>query len=120
MRDDQTALVEVRCSVRGPVADQLIFRLSKARSERNGAMFLIAIEGVGGISASEIFRGLPLPECLLATDACQFLVADSLRHRAERGARLDRLELLGIADQNRLRSGRMQPREHACHLPAAD
>ena len=64
----------------------------------NCVMFAIELQCPPRLTAGEIARSLALPLFVLAADAGQLAVPYPLRDRAKRRPRLDRLQLLGIAD----------------------
>ena len=66
---------------------------------------LVAVQGGGGAARGQLPRRLSLPVLALAADFGDLGRAMALGQRPERGAGLDRLELLGVADQHHLGAG---------------
>ncbi len=103
-----------------PCADQLLLRLAPVLAEVNRAVLLVAVERPLRLSAREVAGGLPLPRLALAADAGELLVPYPLGDRPKRRSRLDRLQLLGIADQHHLGAVLRSRGDDALQLAAAD
>src|SRR3546814_7734406 len=81
--------------------------------------------GIGGerftrLSASKVTRCLPHPCPLLAAHFAELGRAMRLAKQPERRARLDRLQLLRVTDQDHLRAGVSGFAQHPLELARAD
>lgn len=84
------------------------------------AMGVIGSERCIGPARRQIARRLALPVFALAADLADPRSAMAVVERPEGRARLDRLQLLGIADQHHLRPGFRSLRQYPLELPRAD
>ncbi len=75
---------------------------------------------MAGSARRQIARGIPLPVLALAAHLADFRAAVALMDRAERRARFDGLQLLGIADQHDLGAGLCRMGQDAFQLAGAD
>ena len=67
--------------------------------------FIISADRIAGAACGKLPRGFALPFRTLTPHLADLGAAMSLMQRAERGAGLDRLQLLWIADQHDLGAG---------------
>ena len=81
---------------------------------------LVAVQGSAGSARGQLPRRLPLPVLALAPDFGDLGRAMTLSERPERGAGLDGLELLGVADQHHLGASGVGRRQHPLHLARPD
>lgn len=81
---------------------------------------IIGIERLGGPAGRQLARGIALPTFGLPSDLGDLDCTMTLGDRAERGAGLDRLQLLDIADEDHLGLALARFGQHPLHLPRAD
>ena len=63
---------------------------------------IIGFDGIVDVTVGQVARRLFLPIRLLPVNLCQARCANAVDQTAKRLSRLDRLELIRIADQNKL------------------
>jgi len=80
----------------------------------------IARRGGTGVTDCQMPRCIALPVFALAADLGDLHAAMAFGKRSERSACLDRLELLGIADEHDLRTTLLGFGDNALHLARAD
>ena len=83
-----------------PVGDQLVDRLGLEVGADHLAFAGIGRDRCLDPSARQVERGRPHPGFVLTIDRLELGIASALDDGAEGGARFDRLQLLGIADQH--------------------
>src|SRR5690606_29262900 len=103
-----------------PAGDQLRARLLARRGSVHVSGLVVRIERFGGPAGRQLTRGIALPVLALSSDLGDLDRAVALGDRAERSPRLDRLQLLNIADQHDLGLALLRFGQHALHLPRAD
>jgi len=120
MGEDDPGLVGMGKPLRVPAVHQLAPR-SQARLGRMGhAMLGIGVDRLAGAARRQRPRRVLLPILMLPANFADLGRAVPLGQRAERRAGLDRLQLLGVADQHDLGPGSLRLRQHALHLARAD
>ncbi|MNE35872.1 hypothetical protein D3C80_1296590 [compost metagenome] len=102
MREDQGRFGRIIFAI--PIRDQSRDCIVSGPGCSNHPLTLIGRERGRHVSSGEIERRIAHPLLALAIDGFQFRVADPLGNRPEGGTRFDRLELIGIADENKLRA----------------
>lgn len=118
MREDQRGLRGIVVPV--PVRDQVPDRLGLELGAENAALVAIGREGNGDAPTRKIERRVPHPLFALAVDGLELGIADALGDRPERRARLDRLKLVGVADQDEFCAGPRGGFDEGRHLPRGD
>ena len=108
-----------RCG-RGPALDQTLARLLAGLGDMDHTARVIGGQRLAGAAGRQMSGRLALPVLMLAANLGDLDVGMALGDRAERRARLDRLQLLGIADQHHLGAGALGRRQHPLQLPRAD
>src|SRR3546814_3631549 len=83
-------------------------------------MTLIGMDRLAGPAGRQRPRGVLLPILMLSAYLADLGGTVPLGQRPERGTRLDRLQLLGIADKHDLGPGPFGFAKHALHLARAD
>src|SRR5579863_1943544 len=84
------------------------------------AVTVIGVDRIAGSAGRQIARGITLPVLALAANLADLRSAVAFVNRAERRARLDRLQLLWIADQHHFRASLGGMGQHALQLARAD
>jgi len=118
--ENDPALVGRRLPAFVPALDQLAARLVAGRRGMDHAMVAIGIEGEVRPSRGQMPRGVTLPSLALAADLADLDMGQTLAQGAERRAGFDRLQLLGIADQDHLGATAFGFAQDPLQLPRAD
>ncbi len=120
MGEDDPGLVRIGAALRVPSVDQLGPGLLARVRRLHHAMRLIGMDGLAGPARRQRPRGVFLPVLMLPANLADLGRPMPLGQRAKRRARLDRLQLLRIADQHHLRARPLGRRQHPLHLARAD
>lgn len=118
--EDDAATVWRGLPVTVPAVDQLAARLFPRLSGMYHAASIIGLDRIVDPAGRQIARGITLPVRALAPHLADLGAAVTLNERAEGGARLDRLQLLRIADQHHFGARIRSMGEHALQLARAD
>lgn len=118
--EDDPARAGLRGAPAIPAVDQIGTCIFARGHDMHRIMVTIRGNGFTGALGGEMPRRGPLSVFALATDVGDLDAAMMLSDRAERRPRLDRLKLLGIADQHDLGAALLGFRDHALHLPRSD
>src|SRR5260370_1277110 len=118
--DEAPFLPPLGGAVIAPFPDQILLRLAPALAEMNRAVLVVTVERPGRLAAREVAGSVSLPCFALPADAGELLVPDPLGDRPECRPRLDRLQLLGIADQHHFGAALGYLRNESLKLAAAD
>src|SRR5690606_15026904 len=97
--ENDAAGVGVRLPVAIPPLDQLAARLFARLGRMDHVALRIGVDRLAGSSRGEMPRGVLLPAFMLAANLRNLDAAMPFVDRPERRARLDRLQLLRVADQ---------------------
>ena len=103
-----------------PAVDQRAARGFSGFVAAHHAGRFVAIQGRARSACRQLPRRLALPILVLSADFGDFGGAMAFGQRPERRAGLDRLELLGVADQHHLGAGLLGMGQHAVHLPRSN
>ncbi|MNV66557.1 hypothetical protein D3C71_1593150 [compost metagenome] len=98
MGKDQEGLGWVVFAV--PVVDQHRDGIVPSPTVSHHALALVGGERIRYVSTGKLERGIAHPLLVLPVDRLEFCIADPLGNRAEGRTCFDRLELIGIADEN--------------------
>ncbi len=120
MRKDDPAGIGLCLPIAIPCFDELGARGFPSFRDMDVARLIIAPKCLARPARSQLTRCLALPVDLLPPDRCDLHRAMTLSGGAERGPRLDRLQLLRIAHHYDLRTSALGFGYHALHLTRAE
>ncbi len=118
--EDDPALIRLGDALAVPALDQILAGLVAGVGDMDHSARLIGGERLAGAAGGQMPCSVALPVFMLATNLGDLDMGMPLGDRAERRARLDRLQLLGIADQDHLGASPLGRRQQPLHLARAD
>ena len=116
--ENDPAALRRRLPVAIPAIDEIVARLLACLGLMHAAT--IGFQRVAGSAGSQIARGVPLPVLALAANFADFNAAMTLMNGAKGRARLDGLQLPGIADEHNLCASFRGMGQHPFQLARAD
>ena len=120
MGEDDPGLIGVGAALRVPAVHKVSARDLARLGHLHHAMGFIGMDRLAGTARRQRPGRVALPVLMLPAYRGDLGRTVALGERAERRTSLDRLQLLGIADQHNLRPRLFGARQHPLHLPRTD